>query len=307
MYNIHSLLEKNLENYLINNLPSHAAKDVYLYSLIPAGKLFRPRLVHAMSLDLTGALFTKNHSLLANAVEIHHAYTLIHDDLPSMDDDNMRRGRESSHIKFNEWKALLTGDGLLNLSFQALSEIDHPNSMKIINLFSRLLGPNGLIHGQYLDLSEEMNDSINKLVETHILKTARLIQVCLVSSYLLEEEEKSLSKYLALFKLGHYIGLTFQLLDDLGELCEAEIGQHEQAVNPWKSYNKEPMKLLIKSLKNINRIINNYELKELNKYLQSYFLKTSKKLKDGEENIQLHTELELMPIVSMLNVLGHSN
>ncbi|HLT22262.1 MAG TPA: polyprenyl synthetase family protein, partial [Bacteriovoracaceae bacterium] len=81
------------------------------YAVLPAGKLFRPKLVEAIALDL-GLQITQDHLHLATAVEIHHAYTLVHDDLPAMDDDQYRRGKLSTHAAFNEWKAILAGDAL---------------------------------------------------------------------------------------------------------------------------------------------------------------------------------------------------
>ena len=181
-----ALLEHGLQCF-----PNHSFKEVYEWSLYPPGKLFRPLLALASHLDscselsLESLTHSDNIAYFCSAVEIHHTYTLIHDDLPAMDDDCERRGRPSSHIKFNEWKAILAGDGLLNASYQLLSKISHQELRNLLKVFSWALGPKGLIQGQVLDLSGEMKNSFQNIVHTHKLKTSRLIQVSLLGGHFL--------------------------------------------------------------------------------------------------------------------------
>ena len=120
------------------------------YIMFPAGKLFRPKLALAMAQDL-GEL-NEDHYLLSCAIEAHHAYSLVHDDLPCMDDDDERRGRPAAHIKFGEWKALLAGDSLINLSYQFLAQMSSDKGKELILDFSKMMGAQGLILGQFLDL-----------------------------------------------------------------------------------------------------------------------------------------------------------
>lgn len=228
-------------NYAANHLASHlkrvisyhSSSEIYGYSLFPAGKLFRPRLAYAMAIDLgiQESDFTVKHpiSLLASSIEMHHVYTLIHDDLPCMDDDDIRRGRPSAHKQFNEWMAVLAGDGLLNASFQLLSQIENPHLSQLLRFYSWATGPKGLILGQMMDLNQEADQSLTKLIEIHRLKTSRLIQVSLCGPAILLKDKK---EFMTSYRLGDALGVLFQLIDDLSELGE-HLGQHELAINPW--------------------------------------------------------------------------
>jgi geranylgeranyl pyrophosphate synthase len=137
-----------------------------------------------------------------------------------MDNDDVRRGRATTHKKFGEWNAILTGDLLLNLSYQLIFSIRNLSEKELQMLgkiFSHSLGGKGLIHGQYLDLSKEMNSSLDSLILTHKLKTARLIQVALIGGAILSGHSEN-SELKKIAKLGENIGIIFQLLDDLSEL-----------------------------------------------------------------------------------------
>lgn len=231
--------EHNLKIHLKQHTPEGLLRDVYEYVLLPAGKLFRPYLAASAFQQVHGLPSVQRElknphsslSLFCSLVEIHHAYTLVHDDLPAMDDDDERRGRPSAHIQFPEWKALLAGDGLHALSYRLLSLIQHPQLPTLMRLMSGLLGPKGLIHGQALDLSETMNESFSFLKQTHQLKTARLIQFSLLGGHLIAERANYRSA-LEIAKLGETLGLLFQFVDDLSELAE-DLSPHELQVNPW--------------------------------------------------------------------------
>lgn len=307
---------KNIETHLQQVIPNHDFAEVYNYGVLPPGKVFRPQLVCALFNDYSereDLSFINDSSspinYLASAVEVHHAYTLLHDDLPSMDDDDERRGKPSTHIKYNEWKALLAGDGLQTASFALLSRYNGKNLHLMLRFFSWALGPKGLIQGQYLDLSEEMTESFDKLVLTHQYKTARLIQASILLGFwasekqFSREEQYRISKNL--FRLGHCVGVVFQLLDDLTELVDSELTEHEKAVNPWltdsatECYNE-----ILKDLDIINRIISNEKLTTTKSVLANYFKKIEGIIKTGQDNILAHSKIELMPIISLLNSIN---
>ena len=134
-----SFLLKKLEEIS----PEHKLREIMKYSLLPAGKLFRPNIILNLAKDL--GPITESHLILASSIEMHHTYTLIHDDLPSMDNDEYRRGRLTSHKKYTEWEAILAGDGLLNASYELLSQLQTEHLAKILSNYSKFCGPRGLI------------------------------------------------------------------------------------------------------------------------------------------------------------------
>jgi len=305
--NLSQQLTAHLEIHAKHCFPKHWFKDVYEYSLLPAGKMFRPSLVACLAEDF-GVDALKGpwtpHSLLASAIEIHHTYTLIHDDLPSMDDDDMRRGRPTSHKKFGEWQAVLAGDGLLIVSFQLLSKINSSHLSELLKFFSWCVGPKGLIQGQVLDLSEEMTNSFENLRLTHQLKTARLIQASLVGSYLLIEDQKNRwQKSKDLFRLGHSLGLLFQFLDDLSELAEDDPGKHELSVNPWIHENEAASRQVKQSMEQLSYCLDKYHLENTMNAINVYFSKMNKIISGNESTILGHTNsnFELKPVVNFLN------
>jgi geranylgeranyl pyrophosphate synthase len=283
------LLQNEITERLISNLkninPDHQFAEVINYSVFPPGKLFRPLLVCTLAKDL--GQITEDHYLLAQAIEVHHTYTLIHDDLPSMDDDNYRRGRESAHIKFSEWQAILSGDSLLNSSYELLSDIKHPKLGNLLKMFTSYTGQRGLILGQVLDLGGEY-ESLEQILKLHELKTGRLIQLSLKGSALLSNTALSLEIF---DEIGLYLGVNFQLLDDLCELTE-EINQHEKDINPYLRFKTQDILEIVKT--------NNYKLKELtetnnltnlSEYIQTYLDIINKKLTNGIKEVNKHITL----------------
>ncbi len=292
---IRNILTQNMREHLNWQIPregNNSLREVYEYSLFPTGKLFRPLLVWAIAKDFykdQEFLTDSNHSLLASCVEFHHAYSLLHDDLPSMDNDTIRRGKPCAHLAFNEWKALLAGDGLLNLSYQTLSKIKSDRLPMIFKLMGGLLGTKGLVQGQVLDLSGEMTRNFASLVETHKLKTARLIQFSLLSSYLLVESQKiNFRQFRDLYRLGHRIGIVFQLLDDLTELTNFNLPDHEKLVNPWFNFEKETQLELTTGLKIIGDLLNKYQYNHLKLVIGDYY-RTMEKIKDKPLVIDIPT------------------
>lgn len=263
----------NMEAALARYLPHHSVREIYHYALFPPGKLFRPLLAISLFQDCQGSSGDEKDLLtLASALEFHHAYTLIHDDLPSMDNDDYRRGKLTVHKKFSEWQAILVGDGLLSLSYQLINSLnEQPTSLLIRRLFAHLLGPKGLIHGQILDLSlpKGKKPTLAELCTIHKLKTSRLITMAILGGALLAEEI-SAKKFKDFYRLGDSVGLIFQLLDDLQELGTKNFNPHEKEVNAFYLHNEETLSLLKIELMRIKTIVAQYELKNCKIILQSY-------------------------------------
>lgn len=309
-------LETQLEYHLKSELPKHPFAEVYLYSVLPPGKLFRPFLAISVLNDFSQGEKTFSlkspHSYFCSAIEIHHAYTLVHDDLPCMDNDDFRRGRPTVHKAHGEWQALLAGDGLLNASYGLLSKIDSPALPRLLRCLTWALGPRGLIQGQVLDLAEEMKRDFPTLLLTHEYKTARLIQVALCGSFMLIDKKKD-SPYseerrlFDLFKLGFHTGVTFQLLDDLTELTSAEITEHELSVNPWIYFPEDALKRIHKGLESIRMITEKHEMRAFHLVMKDYFGKIHCMLNDNIDNVARHqkkTARDLVPMMSLLERLS---
>ena len=168
-----------------------------------------------------GSLFKVNYKsliIIGSAVECIHAYSLIHDDLPCMDNDSIRRGKASTHIKFGESTAVLAGNSLLTMAFEILSHKDFNVNEKIkidlINKISESSGHLGIAGGQYLDLSyEHKKVSKRKVVEMEIKKTGKLFSFCCAAPLIIKNKSK---KEIKKFEdIGAQIGLLFQVADDL--------------------------------------------------------------------------------------------
>ena len=186
------------------------------YGLFPGGKKIRSKIL----IDV-GSLLSIDYKTLITigaAVECIHAYSLIHDDLPCMDNDKMRRGKSSTHIKFGESTAVLAGNSLLTMAFEILSSSKLKVSEKIknnlINKLSKCSGHLGIAGGQYLDLSyEKKKISENKIIEMEIKKTGKLFSFCCAVPAIIKKKDKKEIKFFE--NLGSKIGLLFQIADDL--------------------------------------------------------------------------------------------
>lgn len=301
-------IENTLRYHLDLLLPHHAIREVYEYATLPGGKLFRPSLVWSTLSDIDPVQYLESiqnknspHALLASAVEFHHSYTLIHDDLPCMDDDTVRRGKACTHLVYGEWQALLAGDGLLNLSYQLLCKSKHERTLDIMRFFSWALGPKGLIHGQVLDLSEEMTKSIANTLRTHELKTARLIQVAILGSSLLTST-KNTKREKNLWKFSRLLGINFQLIDDLSELSEENLSLHETAVNPWLLRPEQTYLETIKSLEKFNHLSLELKLTNTNKIITEYYQKMLSIITVNQVTIEKHLnkKIDLVPVILLI-------
>lgn len=280
-------LKQDIESFLKDTYGkfNHNASfsEIGAHTLFPAGKLFRPLLTRAVALDYNS--FNRDHRYLEAAVEMHHVYTLLHDDLPCMDDDTERRGRPCAHIKFTEWGALLAGDSLLNLSYECLGKMSSPRLGLLLRYFSWSMGPKGLIYGQVKDLSLEMTRSFEDLLETHKLKTSRLIQLALTGSAILckDTTEKEIK---ALHRFGESLGITFQLLDDLCELADEEVTDHEQKVNPFFNFPEVSLETTAQRLAAMKRYFEENKAKYLELVLKDYFKKIHSILNSQEKRVK---------------------
>ena len=188
------------------------------YSALSKSKMIRAALIFA-SAESNTDLKKESILTLATAIELIHTYSLIHDDLPSMDDDDFRRGKESNHIKFGEANAILAGDALQALAYEIIvndSNLSSDLKVEAVNLLTKACGKNGMVHGQSLDIENESKKIDKSSIEKiHMLKTGMLIQ-CAVS---LGQLGKKYDKYYENFKkFGINIGLAFQITDDLLEV-----------------------------------------------------------------------------------------
>ena len=186
------------------------------YGLFSGGKKIRSKIL----IDV-GSIFEidyKSLIIIGAAVECIHAYSLIHDDLPCMDDDKVRRGKPSTHIKFGESTAVLAGNSLLTMAFEILSHRDLNLNEKVknslINQISRCSGHLGIAGGQFLDLNyEHKKISKKKIIEMEIKKTGKLFSFCCVAPLIIKKKNKAEIKKFE--NLGEDIGLLFQVADDL--------------------------------------------------------------------------------------------
>jgi len=187
------------------------------YSVFSEGKRFRPLLTLLTAKALGRP--PEQTLALAGAVELIHTYSLIHDDLPCMDDDDMRRGVPTNHKMFGEAGALLAGDALLTMSFGLLAQAPSKNAASAVSLLSIAAGPVGMVGGQALDIeTAQPNEAL--LTEIHHRKTGALIRVSVEAAAVLcdatPEQVAQLRAY------GEHLGLAFQLADDLQDFDENE-------------------------------------------------------------------------------------
>ncbi len=204
---LYSLVEKIIA-------PKHL-KESMLYSLKAGGKRIRPLFVLAVSQMFNNK--QKEAYTVAAAVEMIHTYSLIHDDLPSMDNDELRRGKPTNHVVYGEALATLAGDALNTLSFGVLARMKNitPDiKIELINLLSVAAGAEGMVGGQVLDIDGETRQlSLEELENVHLNKTGALLRFSIESGAVLsnatEEERKNLVEY------AHHIGLAFQIQDDI--------------------------------------------------------------------------------------------
>ena len=210
---INKFLKKKLDNKNSKNTINDAAN----YALLNGGKRFRALLVYAI-----GEINATNQNVLdfvAASIEIIHAYSLTHDDLPDMDDDSLRRGLPSCHIKFGASQAILAGDGLQSLAFEFLVSpdfiIDDTKKINLISHLSKAIGINGMVFGQSLDMECSNKELDIKLLEKiQKKKTGELIHASCIMSYSISNFFDS-SVEDCISRLAYLLGQLYQITDDI--------------------------------------------------------------------------------------------
>ena len=203
-----------LSKFLFNQKKTELLKPMR-YGLLPGGKKIRSKLIFDI-----GKVFNVEYKkliYLSAAVECIHAYSLIHDDLPCMDNDSLRRGKPSTHKKFGESTAILAGNSLLTIAFEILSHknfnVNEKIKVNLIHLISKTSGHSGIAGGQYSDLNfEHKKIPLKKIKEMQIKKTGKLFSFCCLAPVLVSKKIKYSNSF---DKLGSDIGLLFQIADDL--------------------------------------------------------------------------------------------
>jgi len=209
---------KDTNSFLLKFLSKQKKTDLIKpmkYGLLPGGKKIRTKLI----VDVGKIFQIKYNNLIqvGAAVECIHAYSLIHDDLPCMDNDLLRRGKLSTHKKFGESTAILAGNSLLTIAFEILSQktfhVDDKSKINLIKLISECSGHTGIAGGQYSDLNfEGKKIPLSKVVEMQIKKTGKLFSFCCMAPLIIGKKNKYLKNF---DMIGADIGLLFQIADDL--------------------------------------------------------------------------------------------
>lgn len=293
---INNLLKhsKKILDVEINNLlskytiPCPKLKAAIQYSLLNQGKCIRSALVY-----YTAQLFKPDQELLKRAmlsVELIHTYSLVHDDLPAMDNSDLRRGIPTSHIKFDEATAILVGDGLQSLAFEQLSntEINEKIQLKMVQILAINSGINGMVGGQSLDINNKVK-SLNDLNKLHSLKTGALIKASILLGALSDPNNINNNDLLnSLESYGQDIGLAFQIVDDILDIEQSteilgkpqnldktkEIPTYPEIIGSIELARKEAIRLLNSSINILDSFVAKYNannqsinaLKEISKF-----------------------------------------
>ena len=194
-------------------------KEAMLYSLCAGGKRLRPKFLYAV---MEGYQYESEATDdFACALEMIHTYSLIHDDLPAMDNDTYRRGNLTCHKKFDEATAILAGDALLTEAFTLCSKAscDDSKKVKIIEWFSKMSGANGMILGQNDDMQANESTDYESLKNLHMHKTGCLYTLPLIVGAILSEHEEDIDAW---NNIGMKIGLAFQIQDDILDVTQSE-------------------------------------------------------------------------------------
>lgn len=211
MNNIVNEINQRLKT-ILNDYPKSKVKEAMLYSLQAGGKRIRPFIV----LQVIRAYNQNYHDYIdiACALEMIHTYSLIHDDLPGMDNDDLRRGKPTCHKQFGEATAILAGDGLLNEAINVIIKTSLASDLKIalISCLYQASGISGMIYGQELDIENENKKlSINKLNTIHHYKTGKLLSCAFQLGGLIANPQD----VKVLKEIGYKVGLAFQIQDDI--------------------------------------------------------------------------------------------
>lgn len=233
-----------INRYLAQAIPVDSDQplltDAMTYSVNAGGKRLRPLLTLAVLKTLRVPL-TAGHIRAASALELLHTYSLIHDDLPAMDNDDLRRGVPTNHVKFGAGMATLAGDGLLTLAFQWLADSQLPVAQRLalVQGLSVAAGPSGMVAGQARDISSEHQQlKLPQLEQLHRQKTGALLHYAVQAGTIMGETDGETTQLLLAF--ADQFGLAFQIYDDLLDVTAttAELGKqtHKDAAEAKNTY-----------------------------------------------------------------------
>lgn len=213
------VIDQYLETHLAQEVDSKKISQIMAYSVMAGGKRLRPLLFLATVAAL-GKRINEEAIRIACGIELIHTYSLIHDDLPAMDNDNYRRGKLTSHKKWGEAEAILAGDALLSEGIFWIS--DASADFQLVNVISQAIGPNGMVGGQYLDIDSTNNSSVagnsNFINRMEWLKTGCLILASVQMATIYAHADKVTSKHLISF--AKHFGRAYQIYDDLVDVVE---------------------------------------------------------------------------------------
>ena len=261
-----------LKKYLKNQKKSNLFNPIN-YGLFPGGKKIRSKIL----IDI-GTIFNVNYNTLIKigaAVECIHAYSLIHDDLPCMDNDMIRRGKPSTHVKFGEATAVLAGNSLFTLAFEILSDkklnVNDKTKVELIKRLSECSGHTGIAGGQFLYLNfEKKKVPIKKIIEMQSKKTGRLFGFCCIAPVIIAKKENKMIKKFE--SIGSKIGLLFQIADDLID----HRGNLKRVGKKTKKDHKQGKATLVSLLGYKNTVIYGDKLKfKIQKKLKNYGKKSN--------------------------------
>ncbi len=247
----------NFEAYLkqeVNlGIPSYT-RDAMAYSLMNGGKRIRPQLLFSVLSD-NNLPETLGYPAAA-AIEMIHTYSLIHDDLPAMDNDDLRRGKPSCHKAFNEAAAILAGDGLLTLAFREIlkSDTDNARKVELVKYLSDYAGIEGMIYGQDQDMfSQSTEADIELLKNIERYKTGKLLTIPLIAGCILAKKEEDLE---IMLRIGENIGILFQVQDDILDVTKSadELGKSNSDLE-----NDKITACSILGLEDAQKMVNEYE------------------------------------------------
>ena len=213
--------QKRIEHFMMQNLKDVSSNslihEVCSHGSLNGGKRFRALLCYAIGEATQTNKLILDH--IASSIEFIHAYSLIHDDLPAMDNDDLRRGKPTCHMKYDEAHAILAGDALQSLAFEILSAptflVDAQKKIKIIHSLSNAIGINGMVKGQSLDIKATLKVAkIKELENLQELKTGLLFDVIGSASYLVVKSPKEETK-IKISKLCLLLGKIYQITDDI--------------------------------------------------------------------------------------------
>ncbi|MGM0215564.1 polyprenyl synthetase family protein [Enterococcus sp. AZ109] len=208
-------IEEVMLTFIQDHTSNQQLAESMAYSVKAGGKRIRPLIVLATTASFNEQIDVNTYHVAA-ALEMIHTYSLIHDDLPAMDDDDLRRGKPTNHIVYGEALAILAGDGLLTGAFQLLSEtsLEAKKQVSLLQLLAKSAGSEGMVAGQAGDITAEKKQvSLEELVAIHRGKTGALLTYGFVAGGILANQTDYVMEQLQ--KLGQHVGLAFQIRDDL--------------------------------------------------------------------------------------------